>query len=102
MRLPGRRAQSEASAVTSSSGMADRRLRSPAFYFSRGRYAFDVERRRVMQEPIQDRGAQDVIVEDLAQVREALVAGHDEAPSLVTTDQQTEENRLAFSRDRGR
>ncbi len=45
----------------------------------------------MMQEPIQDRSGQDLIVEDLTPVLEALVAGHDETTALVATDEQLEE-----------
>ena len=53
-----------------------------------------------MQEPIQDRRGQDLIIEELAPVREALVAGHDQTPTLVAADQQPEEQAGLLSRER--
>ena len=45
--------------------------------------ALDVDRRRVVEQPVEDRGRQDLVVEDLTPVQEALVAGEDEARPLV-------------------
>ena len=44
-----------------------------------------------MKQAVKDRGGEDLVVEDLAPVREALVAGHDQAGSLVPADQEPEE-----------
>jgi hypothetical protein len=55
----------------------------------------------MMQQPIQDRRGQDLIVEDLAPVREALVAGDNQAPTLGGADQQPEEQ-AGLPRESGR
>jgi hypothetical protein len=47
--------------------------------------ALDVDRRRVMEQAVEDRRGQDLVVEDLTPVQEALVAGEDEARPLVLT-----------------
>jgi hypothetical protein len=52
--------------------------------------ALDVDGGRVMEQAIQDGGGQDLIVEDLPPVDEALVAGDDEAGPLVAADQEPE------------
>ena len=52
---------------------------------------FDVDGGRVMKQPIEDRRGEDLVVEDLAPVDEALVAGDDEAGSFVAPDEQAEE-----------
>jgi hypothetical protein len=44
-----------------------------------------------MQQPVEDGRGDDLVVEDLAPVREALVAGDDEAGPLLATDQESEE-----------
>ena len=44
-----------------------------------------------MEQPVEDGGGEDLVVEDLAPVDEALVARHDEAGSLVAADQEPEE-----------
>ncbi len=36
-----------------------------------------------MEQAVEDRRGQDLVVEDLAPIREALVAGHDQAGPLV-------------------
>ncbi len=53
--------------------------------------AFDIQRRRVMQQPIQDGRGQDMVVEDLAPIQETLVAGDDQAGPLVAPHHQAEE-----------
>jgi hypothetical protein len=53
--------------------------------------ALDVDGRGVMQQPVEDGRGDDLVVEDLAPVREALVAGDDEAGPLLATDQESEE-----------
>jgi len=45
----------------------------------------------MMQQPIQDCGGQDLVVEDFAPVGEAFIAGHDQTAALVASDQQPEE-----------
>ena len=44
-----------------------------------------------MERAVEDRVGQDLVVEDLAPVREALVAGHDEAGPFVAADEEPEE-----------
>jgi len=44
-----------------------------------------------MEQPVQDRGREDLVVEDLAPVQEALVAREDKARPLVATRQEPEE-----------
>src|SRR5215831_10899609 len=56
----------------------------------------DVDRRGVMEQAVQDGGGQDLVVEDLAPVHEALVAGDDEAGPLVTPDEEAEEQAGLF------
>jgi len=53
-----------------------------------------------MQEPIQDCRGQNLIIEDLASVREALVASHNQTPMFVATDQQLEEQAGLLARER--
>ena len=53
----------------------------------------------MMQQPIQDRGGQDRIVEGIAPVGEAFIAGHDQTATLVAADQQTEEQAGLLSRE---
>lgn len=53
--------------------------------------AFDVECGRMMQEPIQDGGGQNWIVEDVASVGEAFITGHDQTAALIAPNQQSEE-----------
>src|SRR5262245_16851359 len=87
-----------ASAATSSGSLAPsagRRGRpsSPAFFFSRKAIALalDVDGGCVMKQPVEDRGGEDLVVEDLAPVDEALVAGDDQAGPLVAPDEEPEE-----------
>src|SRR5512145_2396584 len=51
----------------------------------------DVDGSRVMEQPVEDRGGEDLVVEDLAPVDEALVAGDDEAGPFVASDEEAEE-----------
>ena len=62
--------------------------------------ALDVERRGMVQGSVQDRGGQDMIVEDLAPIRKALIAGHNEAAPLVPAYQEAEEETGFFPRER--
>ncbi len=54
----------------------------------------------MMQQPIQDRHGQDLIVEDFTPVGEAFVAGHDETAPFIAADQQSEEQAGLLSRER--
>ena len=45
----------------------------------------------MVQQPVQDGGGQDRIVEDLAPVDEAFVAGQDDGGALVASGDQAEE-----------
>jgi hypothetical protein len=51
-----------------------------------------------MQELIQDRRGQDLIIEDLAPVHEALVAGHNQTSTLIASYKQSEEGWLPLAR----
>ncbi len=51
----------------------------------------DVERRRVVQQPVEDRRRQHLVVKYLAPIHEALIAGHYQACSFVATDHQPKE-----------
>ena len=53
-----------------------------------------------MEEAIKDGGRRDLVVEDLAPIHEALVAGDDEAGPLVAPDQQPEEEAGLLPRER--
>ena len=53
--------------------------------------ALDVDGHGVVQQAVEDRRGQDLVVEDLPPVDEALVARHDQARPLVAEDQQPEE-----------
>jgi hypothetical protein len=44
-----------------------------------------------MEEAVQDGRRQHVVVEHLAPIRKAFVAGHDQAAPLVAADEQAEE-----------
>jgi hypothetical protein len=54
----------------------------------------------MMEEPVQDGRGQDVIVEDLAPVRKALIAGHNEAAPLIAAHEQPEKQAGFFPRER--
>ncbi len=45
----------------------------------------------MIQEPVEDGGGQDLVVEDLSQVGKALVGCDDEGCPFVTADQEPEE-----------
>ncbi len=62
-------------------------------------FALDVERRSVMEEPVQDRGGEHVVLEDLAPVEKSLVARDDEARSLVAADEEPEEEARLLPRE---
>ena len=51
----------------------------PPFLLEPVALALDVIRRRVLQEPVEDRRGEDVVLEDLSPVEEALVAGNHQA-----------------------
>jgi len=55
------------------------------------RIAANIERHRVMQEPIEDRGGDHPVAENIAPGGEALVAGEDHRSALVATADQLEE-----------
>ena len=55
--------------------------------------AANVDGRRVMQQPVQDRCGDDRITEDRSPVPVALVRGQDDAPAFVPCTHQLEENR---------
>ena len=44
-----------------------------------------------MQQAVEDGGRQHLVIEDLAPVEEALVAGDDQAATLVTPDDEAKE-----------
>ena len=62
-----------------------------AFFFEPVTVALDVDRRGVVQESVQNRRGQDVIIEDLAPVEKTLVGGDDHAGFFVPTHHQAEE-----------
>jgi hypothetical protein len=62
-----------------------------AFFLESIAFSFDVEGGGVMEETVQDGGGQDLVVEDLPPVQEALVAGDDEAGPFVPADEEAEE-----------
>src|SRR5215475_4980216 len=64
------------------------------------RVAADVERHRVMEEPIEDRGGDYPVAEHIAPSGEALVAGDDHRPALVAVADQLEEEVRAQPIDR--
>ncbi len=76
-----------------SSGDLGSRPTRPAFFLLPQPIAvtLDVDGRDVMERAVEDRVGQDLVVEDLAPVREALVAGHDEAGPFVAADEEPEE-----------
>ena len=62
--------------------------------------ALDVDGRGVMEQPVEDGRGEDLVVEDLPPVHEALVAGDDEARPLVAPDQEPEEEARLFAGQR--
>ena len=62
-----------------------------ALFFEPVAVPFDIERRRVVQESVQNRRSQDVIIEDLAPIEKTFVGGHDHAGLFVTANDQTKE-----------
>ena len=60
----------------------------------------DIQGRGMVQEPVEDGRGQDMIIEDLAPVGEALVVGDDQAPPLVAPDQEPEEQAGLLPRER--
>jgi hypothetical protein len=53
-----------------------------------------------MQEPVENRRGEDLVVEDFAPVGKALVAGDNEAAALVPPDQEPEEETGFLARER--
>jgi ATP dependent DNA ligase domain len=53
----------------------------------------NVDRRRVMQQPVQDRRRDDRIAEDRSPISVTFVRGQDDAPAFVSRADQLEENR---------
>ena len=73
---------------------------SPPFLLEPVTLAFDVQRSGMMQQTVQYGRGQDVVVEDLAPVQKALVAGDNCAGLFVATHNQAEEEAGLFSGQR--
>ena len=64
------------------------------------RIAPDADRRRVMQDPLEDRAGDYAVAEDVAPSAEALVAGQNHRPPLVAPADELEEQRRRLPVDR--